>query len=245
MSENQVVIYAARTSQEAHLLRNLLVEEGITAVVVNAMLEQGGIDLVGWATLARVVVSEDDAPRARQIAMKLDRKGVEAAASAHEVEQSDAEAAPTIIDEWPRCPECDALRSTKCPICSTAGSDFAPIDMGFTWIPDPDGTAAAASSSCGPGGCTPGGAAADEGDAVSEDHEVDPFSKMRMCPTCDEPFTPEYPRICEWCNHEFDDGFEVALPTGHPEQTDSRVIAVIAGLVALAAALGAYFMFIV
>ena len=250
MSDNQKVIYAARTSQEAHLLRNLLVEEGIKAVVVNAMLEHGGIDLVGWATLARVVVTDDDALKARQIAMKFDRKGVEAAAAAQAAEQPpDAEAAPTVINEWPRCPECDAPRSTKCPICGTAGSDFAPVDMGFTWVPDPDDAAAAASCSCGPGGCTPAGSSADGSSAdngvPAPGEDEDPFGKMLMCPTCDEPFTPEYPRLCEWCGHEFEDGFEVELPTGQPEQIDSRVIAVIVGLLALLVALAAYFMFIV
>jgi len=250
MSDNQTVIFVARSSQEAHLLRNLLAEEGINAMVVNAVLEQGGIDLVGWATAARVVVAEYDAPQARQIAMRFDRAGAVAAETGRVEEQPETEAAPTIIDQWPSCPECDAPRSTRCPICGTAGSDFAPVDMGFTWIPKPDDASAAAACSCGPGGCTPADSAGDassiDDDAsAAEEDEVDPFRTMLMCHTCDEPFTPEYPRLCEWCGHEFEDGFQVDLPAGAPEHLDSRVIAVSAGLLALMVALGAYFLFLV
>jgi len=31
---------------------------------------------------------------------------------------------------------------------------------------------------------------------------------MLLCPTCDEPFTPQFARRCNGCGHEFPDGFD-------------------------------------
>jgi len=68
------VIYAARTMQEAHLLKDHLEENGIRAMVTNSSLEGGsGVDILGWPTLARVAVNEEDAAAARQIALQFDR----------------------------------------------------------------------------------------------------------------------------------------------------------------------------
>ncbi len=64
-----------------------------------------------------------------------------------------------------------------------------------------------------------------------------------ICTTCDEPFHPEYPRLCE-CGHEFGDGFEVEPSEDPHEQIGSRVFAVIVGLVLLVAAVFGYFIFI-
>jgi hypothetical protein len=60
-----------------------------------------------------------------------------------------------------------------------------------------------------------------------------------LCPTCDEPFAPEFLARCEWCGHRFRDGREApATPvmTSPFEDVNSRVWIVIAGLVALLAA---------
>ena len=35
-----------------------------------------------------------------------------------------------------------------------------------------------------------------------------PEKPLVVCPTCDEPFTPEYLRACEWCDFRFEDGLE-------------------------------------
>ena len=74
MPEPQV-IYAAANMQQAYLLKSVLADRGIVAIVANGMLQGGsGVDMVGWPTLARVVVAECDAVLARQIALEFDRR---------------------------------------------------------------------------------------------------------------------------------------------------------------------------
>ena len=115
--------------------------------------------------------------------------------------------------------------------------------MGFTLMTGPD-DAAAAYPSCGPGGCTPGDAPPDDGpDMIDREDQGSPVVLL-MCPTCDEPFTPEYPRVCEWCGHQFENGFEMGMPTDPVEQLEPRVVVVIAALLALMLVLAVYFMFV-
>jgi hypothetical protein len=244
MSQQQTVIYAARTLQDAHLLKNLLQQFEIEAAVLNDLLERGsGVGVVGWPTSARVVVAEEDAPRAREIALEFDRQlGSTAAGPTDEGPQAEEPAAAP--EPWPTCPGCGARRSTRCPICGTAGSDFQAADMGFVWIPGlADAAAEAPSCTCGPGGCTPVREQA-EIPAVEEDEAESP-ARLLVCPTCDEPFTPQYPRLCEWCGHDFGDGYEVELPQEPEEQINARVIAAIVGLLAFVAAMVVYLTFIV
>ena len=58
-----------------------------------------------------------------------------------------------------------------------------------------------------------------------------------LCPTCDEPFRPEFPARCEWCGHRFADGRESRRPrpssTSPFEDMNPRVWIVIGGLVVL------------
>ena len=254
MSEQRMVIYTAGSSQQAHFLKNLLAQSGIRAVVENDLLERGsGVDFVGWATSARVVVAERDVPRALQIAMEFDRRTA-ATATGPAVEEPTPE--PTPAAPWPTCPQCHRRRSTRCKICGTAGTDFDPVDMGFVWTAEMNDMAAAGSCSCGPGGCGAQGSTAEGGTAegiavggasAEPDAADGPHSTegMLMCPTCDEPFVPEYPRQCEWCGHEFDDGYEVPQPTGTPEEASgSKVYLVVVGLLALLIASVAYFLII-
>lgn len=254
MSERQTVIYNARSVHDAHFLKNLLAGAQIKAVVLGDSLELGsGANLAGSPTSARVAVAEKDAPLARQIALEFDReKTASAAGPTAEGPQPEPPVTAMAAEAWPRCPDCDAPRSTRCPVCGTAGSNFSPADMGFVWIPDPeDGAYRPPRCSCGPGGCTSAGEedvsapAADEPEsAAADESQSEKPAELLMCPTCDEPFPPQYPRLCEWCGHEFPDGFELELPTEPVEQINSRVIAVIAGLLVLGVAMAFYLTFI-
>jgi hypothetical protein len=243
MPEDLKPIYAARTSQEAHLLKNLLEERGIRAVVTNDVLERGaGVDILGWPTLARVVVGEEDAPAARQIAEEFDRQMSDsrAAASAEPAEAAE----PTAEDDWPACPRCSARRTTMCPVCQTSGTDFPMADPEYLGTPAAGEAAEAVSCGCGSGTCGRGGAAEEapaEPEAPLEPPE-EPPSLMRMCPTCDEPFVPDYPRRCEWCGHEFPDGYDVDEHAARPgERISARAIVILVGLVLLGAAAVVYF----
>ncbi len=251
MEDRPTVIYVAGSVQQAYMLKNLLAEQGIEAIVTNETLEKGsGVDYVGWATLARVVVDEADAPLARAIALEHDRQGAE---MAQEQQPSDdalvqAEAVP---ESWPRCPECGAPRVTRCPICKTTGTEFPLADDQYVWGMGldelPDGKH---SCSCGGHTCGPQAPADQEEEpagssAEPPDDEHSPEHLVLMCPTCSEPFVPEFPRRCTWCDHEFDEGFEPEEIVQPLPQADSRVVAIVVGLLILAAVIVAYFWFVV
>src|SRR4051812_33096771 len=109
MSGEPTVIYSAASTQQAHLLKGLLEERGITARVINDSLQMGGGELpLGWTAAARVVVAHSDALQARQIAESFDFQ------TSHEPREEDAAAAdddfvadPRVEwDQWPLCPAC-------------------------------------------------------------------------------------------------------------------------------------------
>ena len=253
---NPTVIYSARSAQQAHFLKNLLAEAGITASVTNDVLSGGaGVDLVGLSTAAKVLVAEEDAETARRFAVQFDQQ---AALATAELEPPALEA-----PVWPQCPQCDARRSTRCPVCQTAGTDFDEADrdfLGSLGMPDsldPGGQApkpAPISCDCGSTQCGNREKLPSEtSDAVEPAAEVLPGTSANatsqprlalMCSTCDEPFVPEFPGRCEWCGHEFPDGYSVeALPEREPIPT--RAIVVVCALAGLMLLATLYFIWIV
>jgi hypothetical protein len=67
-----IAVYTAQTSEEAYLLKNLLAEVGIRAVVDNADLQNGLVG--GWPMLPRVLVDEEDLHAAEEIARRFDKR---------------------------------------------------------------------------------------------------------------------------------------------------------------------------
>ena len=120
MSDEQTVIYTARTAQDAHVLRYLLAQQQIKAVVLGEAIDGLGSTHLGWAASPQVAVAGEDAEPARAIALEFDRQMAAAAASPAE-NASQPEEPAEVLDVWPTCPECDARRSTRCPVCGTAG----------------------------------------------------------------------------------------------------------------------------
>lgn len=64
-----------------------------------------------------------------------------------------------------------------------------------------------------------------------------------VCPTCDEPFTPRFYKVCEHCGYEFEDGIELDRPRRTVEEMQgdlTRVWIVIGGMIGIFAAIGVY-----
>jgi len=256
MADQLTVIYAARTVEQAYLLKNLLEDQGIGAVVTNEVLAGGaGVEILGWPTQPRVAVAAGDAESARQIALQFDATVAaepELAAEAEAGVKRDAEE-----DGWPQCPQCDARRPARCPICETTSTDFPPSDPDYLAASQPVEGSEPHACGCGSGGCStqagPDEQAASAAAAAEPDEdqrrdgtEAEPQSPPLtvICTTCDEPFEPEFPNRCQWCGHQFPDGYEVA-PEQLYEPISGRTIAVILVMIALGAALAIYFKLVV
>ncbi|MFP6757796.1 MAG: hypothetical protein VCC99_06195 [Alphaproteobacteria bacterium] len=130
---------------------------------------------------------------------------------------------PDTIDAWPLCPGCSERRHTMCRICCTAGTDFPPADHEVVEMVAVHGL--------------------DEGGAADSPEPIERVLRMLMCSTCDEPFEPSYARRCEWCGHDFGEGYEVVVR--HTEPVAPRTIAVGVALVVAMLGLMVYFAVIV
>lgn len=130
---------------------------------------------------------------------------------------------PDTIDAWPLCPGCAERRHTMCRICCTAGTDFLPADHEVVEIITVHGL--------------------DEDGGAESPEPIERVLRMLMCSTCDEPFEPSYARTCEWCGHDFGEGYEVVVR--HTEPVAPRTIAVGVALAAAMIGLMIYFAMIV
>jgi hypothetical protein len=251
MEDQPTVIYVAGSLEQAHMLKNLLADEGIRAVITNETLSKGtGVDYVGWQTLPRVMVDAKDAAAARQIALKHDRRAVEMAGG-ESPDDSTAVEGHLVPEAWPRCPGCGSPRITYCPVCKTTGIDFPETDDEYVWGMGLDEPAEERTSSCGScGACgrhgppTDGGVDDESVDEATADDETASPRLVLTCPTCSEPFVPEFPRRCAWCGHEFDEGYEPDDIVEPLPQSNGRVVAVAVGLLLLLVAVGIYFAFL-
>jgi hypothetical protein len=113
---------------------------------------------------------------------------------------------------WPRCPDCDQFRITRCPYCKTVGIRFPLADENFSrpeFFEDDSSTDQEGSpiSTCGcnSGHCDSTTSEAEIGEHVPPSEE-NPAELTLLCPVCDEAFLPVFARQCEWCNHAFSDG---------------------------------------
>jgi ribosomal protein L37AE/L43A len=236
MPQEFPTIYRAKNLQEAYLLKDVLEEEGIHATVSNEILQGGsGVDIVGWPTLPQLLVSENDAARAREIVMKFDDSS-SVGLTPHDRQPVDIE--NEVVDEWPCCPECGEPRSTRCTFCGTSGIDFPPADANAGDLPEmpSDRAEDASHCNCGHGGCGNHG-----GDCEEESPEEVSLPPLVICPTCDEPFQPRYARRCQNCGYEFSDGVDWTPHKEHPpESFNWRIAYVFYALAVLAIGLVAY-----
>jgi hypothetical protein len=76
----------------------------------------------------------------------------------------------------------------------------------------------------------------------SPPEEDDDSSVLLMCPDCEEAFAPEFYRLCQHCGHDFGEG--LLAETTEVDPVTDRALLVLAGLIALVAALLVYFWFV-
>jgi hypothetical protein len=91
--------------------------------------------------------------------------------------------------------------------------------------------------------CETAGADFLSGDAPPSADPADSETQLLICPTCDEPFEPGYLRRCEWCGHDCGDGIRLPEPAAEArvESPNARVVVAALGMLALIAAIMAYF----
>lgn len=126
MRGEPTVIYSAANTQQAHLLKGLLEQQGIAASVVNDAIQMAGGELpLGWTSAARVVVAEENAAAARTLAEEFDQH------ITHESSNDDlTEPEPLAVwSDWPLCPQCNQRRSARCPVCGASRTDFLLADL--------------------------------------------------------------------------------------------------------------------
>ena len=261
MQDSPKVVYAAQNVPQAYLLKNLLEQSGIQAIVTNETLAGGsGVDFVGWQTLARVVVDEPDYETARRIALEFDHAGVEAAEQSQKFTSQSEPPRPSVIHQWPSCPKCNARRITHCPVCETTGSDFPEADSEFIWgmglaeLKGKEESTDKEKCQCSSHGCcTTAQPQADEAPSEAETQSVaeldettedQPEHLVLVCNTCDEPFLPEFARDCAMCGHRFPDGVEIELPKDDQRQFNSRAAVMFVGMGVCALALIAFFVWV-
>jgi hypothetical protein len=223
MKEQDIaVVYAAADAQEAHLLKALLADREIEAVVLNESLQgaAGGVP-VGHDVSPRVAVLRDDEPKARQVVIAFQRQREIGPPQVDDIFPHEEHEA----DDWPTCPSCGERRQTICPTCGVAGTDFPNAEYQVSdWAPEP--TVASESCGCGSGGSCATGADADDG-ASAAGGSPPPLLK---CETCDDIFEPRYYRDCPWCGHDFGEGISAAMPSGESLNARTKFVLAVVGL---------------
>ena len=226
--EFPAVVYRARTEAIAGRLVEKLDEISIEALVTPERL--GGMEPgdAGYAVCVRVV----DQPAAEKAARlfledylngRLTDDG-QAAWDKHSTES---------LRHWPLCPECESPRIAKCSVCGRTGVEFPPNDPDFDWgmgqeaVDDADEEPLC---TCHSETCAHGDSENEShlDDALSCESESDDGKIVLRCPSCDEPFVPEFAEMCPWCDHRFEDGFELEMGEGGVEIHPRRALMALA-----------------
>ncbi|MCA9267697.1 MAG: DUF2007 domain-containing protein [Planctomycetales bacterium] len=120
------IIYSAGHIEEAYLVRELLADAGIDAVIENEAL-QGAVGELpfGPATSPRLRVATENAAKARDVVRMFEHQQRMKRGQPEPAAPPPA-GSPT---DWPECPDCGRRRQTICPVCRTAGEDFPSADL--------------------------------------------------------------------------------------------------------------------
>lgn len=227
MPPNSRTVYSTEHFGDAQTVRSLLAAEGVSAVLFRDPFESASS---AGAAHVHIQVAAGDEPAARRVVGRFERSRLEPGADG------------TVIDAWPRCPECAAPRMTCCPVCQTAGHDFPQADPEFSVLPEPG--AAEEPLACGCGSCSGGGPGGESSATLQSDATESNGPAMLTCTTCDEPFVPRYLKRCEWCGHTFPDGIEFEMPGDPAEPLNARVVFVFFLLAAVVLAVLAWLAYV-
>lgn len=151
----------------------------------------------------KLLVPAVDVERARAL---LDEPFDDWPAEAYEAPQSD-ESETDRGEEGSDASSDDGLRGPKCPTCDRPRVAICPY-------------------------CQTTRSGFIAADRVLGDESADQPALV-ICPTCDEPFQPEYLRRCEWCGHDFGTGAEPPRIVRPMEGEPVNWRTVVAGLVGI------------
>jgi putative signal transducing protein len=212
MANTHKVIYIAASVEQAHILKNALQEHGIFAYVTNDALQIAAGDLPHGQPTAPRVVVDEVDAEDAREIALAFDRAAQESALASHDEQADDEDA---LDTE------EASRWPRCPHCGRPRHTSCPV--------------------CETAGTSfPQAFMPKEGDETGPDNA--PRSLLVICPTCDEPFAPQFLARCEWCGHRFQDGRELPPPAPPAvSETNYRVWIVLAGLIIFVAATIVFF----
>jgi hypothetical protein len=121
-TEDHVEVYSAIDSFEAHLVRNLLIDEGVEAIVVGDAAEGAVGERSPFSTPPRVWVPPGDLERSQPIVEQYQQQLIRRAESQQPADDS-AEATAAESTGEPYCYHCGepiAAGQTPCPSCGQA-----------------------------------------------------------------------------------------------------------------------------
>ena len=221
MTPTHQVIYVAANVGQAHALKNLLADHGIAASVSNETLNAAHFAPTDMLVgLAGGTGFHDTAPRVVVL--------IEDAQSARRI-VLDAEAA---LLAGRSSPELEQLEDEagdddawpECPSCHRPRLATCPVC-------ETSGTNLTAAF-------------------MPETTRADDYEQLLvLCPTCDEPFVPQFPARCEWCGHRFRyehelQSADVPISPNFASQLSGPIATVVVGLVLVAALVFGWFYFV-
>lgn len=216
MSQEPTIIYRGWRLQEAYLLRNLLIEQGVPAVVFNENVQPlwGAVPMTP-ETGPQVAVPSEFAEQARVVAHEFDAAQQRLSLMEEPPPTAAHESEP--LPAWPICPACGAARLAKCPDCGEIGEGFRLADEAPR--------------------------SADLPPDLPDARALKPVVASHLCGTCDEPITPLLARRCPNCGHDFGAGAEIERNPAADHKTrpfNYRVLAVFIAVVATIAGMAYY-----
>jgi hypothetical protein len=120
------------------------------------------------------------------------------------------------------------------------GTDFAQADVDFGRLLNIS-MSGNSTPCCGPQGCSPvRPQSPPEGPKCPASETAEGAAAMVLCPTCDEPFRPEFARRCGQCGHNFADGFDLPEETPRLEDSPFRIGVCLAAIILVTTAVAVY-----